>query len=127
MALPGLVIAFGMIGDTLLHAVLPLYHEQFGLSLAMVGVLLSPNHWIRLLANSGVAAIGEKVGPHAVGHLLCLAQSRDPGLCGERPAQRRQEGSAPAGPRSAWCRRCRWWAALAMALGLSAYFCLVRR
>ena len=52
MALPGLVIAFGMIGDTLLHAVLPLYHEQFGLSLAMVGVLLSLNHWIRLLANS---------------------------------------------------------------------------
>jgi hypothetical protein len=66
MALPGLVIAFGMIGDTLLYAVLPLYHEQFGLSLAMVGVLLSLNRWIRLLANSGVAAIGEKVGAHTL-------------------------------------------------------------
>jgi len=66
MALPGLVIAFGMIGDTLLYAVLPLYHEQFGVSLVMVGVLLSLNRWIRLLANSGVAAIGEKVGPHAL-------------------------------------------------------------
>ena len=66
MALPGLVIAFGMIGDTLLYAVLPLYHEQFGVSLAMVGVLLSLNRWIRLLANSAVAAIGEKVGPHAL-------------------------------------------------------------
>ena len=66
MALPGLVIAFGMIGDTLLYAVLPLYHEQFGLSLAMVGVLLSLNRWIRLLANSGVAAIGEKIGPHTL-------------------------------------------------------------
>src|SRR5262249_7496788 len=66
MALPGLVIAFGMIGDTLLYAVLPLYHEQFGVSLAMVGLLLSLNRWIRLLANSGVAAIGEKVGPHAL-------------------------------------------------------------
>src|SRR5216683_668831 len=66
MALPGLVIAFGMIGDTLLYAVLPLYHEQFGLSLAMVGVLLSLNRWIRLLANSGVAAIGERVGPHTL-------------------------------------------------------------
>src|SRR5260221_11611745 len=66
MALPGLVIAFGMIGDTLLYAVLPLYHEQFGVSLAMVGVLLSLNRWIRLLANSGVAAIGERVGPHAL-------------------------------------------------------------
>ena len=66
MALPGLVIAFGMIGDTLLYAVLPLYHEQFGVSLVMVGVLLSLNRWIRLLANSGVAAIGERVGPHAL-------------------------------------------------------------
>ena len=66
MALPGLVIAFGMIGDTLLYAVLPLYHEQFGLSLVMVGVLLSLNRWIRLFANSGVAAIGERVGPHTL-------------------------------------------------------------
>lgn len=66
MTLPGLVIAFGMIGDTLLYAVLPLYHEQFGVSLAMVGVLLSLNRWIRLVANSGMAAIGERVGPHAL-------------------------------------------------------------
>ena len=66
MALPGLVIAVAMIGDTLLYAVLPLYHQDFGVSLAMVGVLLSLNRWIRLLANSGVAAIGERVGPHAL-------------------------------------------------------------
>ena len=66
MALPGLVIAVAMIGDTLLYAVLPLYHEEFGLSLVMVGVLLSLNRWIRLLANSGVAAIGERVGPHTL-------------------------------------------------------------
>lgn len=66
MALPGLVIAIGMIGDTLLYAVLPLYHDQFGLSLVMVGVLLSLNRWIRLLANSAVAHIGERIGPHAL-------------------------------------------------------------
>jgi DHA1 family inner membrane transport protein len=66
MALPGIVIAVGMIGDTLLYAVLPLYHEQFGLSLAMVGVLLSLNRWIRLLANSAVAHLGERIGPHAL-------------------------------------------------------------
>ena len=66
MALPGLVIAFGMIGDTLLYAVLPLNHEDFGLSLVMVGVLLSLNRWIRLFANSGVAAIGERIGPHTL-------------------------------------------------------------
>ena len=66
MALPGLVIAVAMIGDTLLYVVLPLYRQDFGISLAMVGVLLSLNRWIRLLANSGVAAIGERVGPHAL-------------------------------------------------------------
>ena len=66
MALPGLVIAIGMIGDTLLYAVLPLYHDQFGLSLAMVGVLLSLNRWIRLFANSAVAHLGERIGPHAL-------------------------------------------------------------
>jgi DHA1 family inner membrane transport protein len=66
MALPGLVIAVCMIGDTLLYAVLPLYHQEFGLSLAMVGVLLSLNRWIRLVANSGVAHFGERIGPHAL-------------------------------------------------------------
>ncbi len=66
MALPGLVIAVGMMGDTLLYVVLPLNHQEFGLSLAMVGVLLSLNRWIRLLANSAVAHLGEKIGPHAL-------------------------------------------------------------
>ena len=38
--------------------------QEFGLvSLAMVGVLLSLNRWIRLLANSGVAHLGERIGP----------------------------------------------------------------
>jgi MFS family permease len=66
MALPGLVIAICMIGDTLLYVVLPLYHAEFGISLAMVGVLLSLNRWVRLLANSATAHLGERIGPHAM-------------------------------------------------------------
>lgn len=66
MALPGLVIAVGMMGDTLLYVVLPMHHQEFGLSLAMVGVLLSLNRWVRLLANSAVAHLGERIGPHAL-------------------------------------------------------------
>jgi DHA1 family inner membrane transport protein len=62
VALSGTVIGVGLLGDTLIYAVLPLYHEQFGISLAMVGVLLSLNRWVRLFANSAVAAIGERVG-----------------------------------------------------------------
>jgi len=52
VALSALVIGIGLIGDTLIYAVLPLYHEQFGIPLTMVGVLLSLNRWVRLLANS---------------------------------------------------------------------------
>ncbi len=62
VALSGAVIGLGLLGDTLLYAVLPLYHEQFGMSLVMVGVLLSLNRWTRLFANSAVAVIGERVG-----------------------------------------------------------------
>ena len=66
IALPGLVIAIALIGDALIYAVLPLYHQEFGVSLAMVGVLLSLNRWIRLLANSAVAHLGQRIGPHSL-------------------------------------------------------------
>ena len=66
MTLPALVLAVALIGDALIYVVLPLYHQEFGLSLAMVGVLLSLNRWIRLLANSAVAHLGERIGPHAL-------------------------------------------------------------
>jgi MFS family permease len=62
VAVSGAVLGLGLLGDTLIYAVLPLYHAEWGISLAMVGVLLSLNRWVRLLANSVVAAIGEHVG-----------------------------------------------------------------
>jgi len=63
MLLPGLVIALAGLGDSLLYAVLPLYAEAFGVSLVVVGVLLSLNRWVRLVAYSVVVAIGSRVGP----------------------------------------------------------------
>ena len=63
VALSGTVIGFGLLGDTLIYAVLPLYHEAFGVSLVMVGVLLSLNRWIRLVANSAVAAEAQQKAP----------------------------------------------------------------
>lgn len=66
VALSGAVIGLGLLGDTLIYAVLPLYHAEFGMSLAMVGVLLSLNRWVRLFANSAVAHIGERVGARAL-------------------------------------------------------------
>lgn len=62
VALSGTVIGLGLLGDTLIYAVLPLYHLEWGISLAMVGVLLSLNRWVRLLANALTAAIGEFLG-----------------------------------------------------------------
>jgi len=62
VALSGAVIGLGLLGDTLIYAVLPLYHVELGLSLAMVGVLLSLNRWVRLLANSLTAWLGERLG-----------------------------------------------------------------
>lgn len=66
VALSSAVLGIGLLGDTLIYAVLPLYHAELGMSLAMVGVLLSLNRWTRLVANSAVAHIGERVGPRAL-------------------------------------------------------------
>lgn len=66
VALSGAVLGLGLLGDTLIYAVLPLYHEHFGMSLFMVGVLLSLNRWVRLLANSVMAAAGERLGPRTL-------------------------------------------------------------
>jgi len=70
VALSSAVIGLGLLGDTLIYAVLPLYHAEWGISLFMVGVLLSLNRWVRLLANSLMAAIGEWVGAR---HLMIAA------------------------------------------------------
>ncbi|HTE35878.1 MAG TPA: MFS transporter, partial [Reyranella sp.] len=72
VALSGAVIGLGLLGDTLIYAVLPLYHVELGMSLAMVGVLLSLNRWTRLLANSLVAGIGEHVGARRMMILAAL-------------------------------------------------------
>ena len=72
VALSGAVIGLGLLGDTLIYAVLPLYHVELGMSLAMVGVQLSLNRWTRLLANSLVAGIGERVGARRMMILAAL-------------------------------------------------------
>jgi len=63
VALSATTIGIGLVGDTLLYAVLPLYHAEFGIGLVMVGVLLSLNRWVRLVGNTLVAAMGERFGP----------------------------------------------------------------
>ena len=38
MALPGMVIAIAMMGDSLLYVVLPLYHAEFGIKIGRAHV-----------------------------------------------------------------------------------------
>ncbi|NLL47853.1 MAG: MFS transporter, partial [Firmicutes bacterium] len=45
------IMALSIFGDSLLYAVFPLYAEQLGVPLVMVGVVLSINRWIRLFSN----------------------------------------------------------------------------
>lgn len=47
-----LAIAISLLGDATLYTVLPAYAEQLGIQLALVGVLLSVNRFVRLLSNS---------------------------------------------------------------------------
>lgn len=62
MAVPALVIALAQMGDSLIYAVLPLYADAFGVPLFIVGILLSLNRWVRLLANSIVAHFTRRIG-----------------------------------------------------------------
>lgn len=56
-------LALALTGDQLLYVVLPLQAEAFGLSIFWVGILLSANRWIRVLAYGEVARLGQRIGP----------------------------------------------------------------
>lgn len=45
------IMALALIGDSLLYSVLPIYADELGIPLVMVGAILSMNRWIRLISN----------------------------------------------------------------------------
>jgi MFS family permease len=55
-----LAIAISLLGDATLYTVLPTYAEQLEIKLALVGVLLSVNRFVRLLTNSWAGYIHDK-------------------------------------------------------------------
>lgn len=61
--LAGLVIAFGIMGDSLMYSLLPLEAENLGIPLSLVGVLLSANRLVRLISNSWASLAFERWGP----------------------------------------------------------------
>lgn len=46
-----IILALSILGDSFLYPVLPLYAEELGIPLVMVGVVLSMNRWVRLYSN----------------------------------------------------------------------------
>ena len=57
-------VAFAIMGDSLLYAILPLAARQLSLSPQQVGLLLSANRLIRLFSNSWLGAIFARFGPY---------------------------------------------------------------
>ena len=43
-----LIMSFALLGDALIYAVLPIYAEDFGVTMPMVGILLSINRFVRV-------------------------------------------------------------------------------
>ena len=61
--LSAIVLALALTGDALLYVVLPVHAADFGVDIALVGVLLSANRIIRIFGYGAVVAVGERLGP----------------------------------------------------------------
>lgn len=55
-------MSLALLGDALLYAVLPVYAEDFGLTLPWVGVMLSANRFVRVFAYGLLARMTDAVG-----------------------------------------------------------------
>lgn len=51
------VMTFAGIGDAILYPILPIYGEQMGFSVFLIGLLLSVNRFVRILANTTIANV----------------------------------------------------------------------
>lgn len=56
------VMAFAGLGDALLYPVLPVYGKELGFSVLSIGVLLSINRFVRIVANTHIANLVMKIG-----------------------------------------------------------------
>jgi DHA1 family multidrug resistance protein-like MFS transporter len=70
----GVAAAIGLciLGDSLLYTILPLEADSLGLTLAMVGVLLSANRLVRLATNRWASALFERWGPYRAFLAACI-------------------------------------------------------
>ena len=55
-------MSLALLGDALIYAVLPVYADQFGLTLPWVGVMLSANRFVRVFAYGSIARLTHTIG-----------------------------------------------------------------
>jgi len=65
VTITGGTIGLCIVGDSLLYSILPLEAENLGISLPLVGVLLSANRLIRMISNTWASVIFERFGPYS--------------------------------------------------------------
>lgn len=65
----GLAVAFSLLGDMMMYAVIPVHHIALGLTPLQVGVLLSANRWIRMVTNH----LAERITRHLPPLVLVIA------------------------------------------------------
>lgn len=56
------VMAFAGLGDALLYPILPIYGKEMGFSVFIIGLLLSVNRFVRIIANTRIANLIDKLG-----------------------------------------------------------------
>lgn len=56
------IMSLALLEDALLYAVLPAYASDFGLTLPLVGVMLSANRFVRVFAYGAIARLAAGLG-----------------------------------------------------------------
>ena len=67
------VLGLVWLGDALIYVVLPLHAPAFGISLALVGVVLSVNRIVRILGYGWVSTLSRRFGMRALTASAALA------------------------------------------------------
>lgn len=57
-----LIMSFALLGDALIYAVLPIYAEDFGVTMPMVGILLSINRFVRVFTYGIISNLANTYG-----------------------------------------------------------------
>ena len=62
------LMSLALLGDALIYAILPLYAEDFGLTIPMVGILLAANRIVRIFIYTLISKLVTRYGARA----LCI-------------------------------------------------------